>query len=219
MPFRDEITPSGSAHHLVAQVVRRFRLLESPEFQDLEDLLEVERLPHIHHPNRAVNAVTPRTSAWSAPGPWSSRAWYHPSAESAWCGRSRSVKPELLVDLDDRQALADLGDALVQQLADDRPCRLPRPRSRRTRHRSARPVQRRCGGSLPCSTHASPARVRRISGSCASQRWNVCLTSSRQASEGPTSRCGRRVLPSAPGAPPGSWSVPARHRPARWASG
>ena len=107
------------------------------------------------------------------------------------------LEPELLVDLDDRQP-PRRSPRCPFAAAPGRSARpLLRPRSRRTRHRSARPAHRRSAGNRPGSTPASPSRARRIPDPALSQRWKVCRTSSRQLrARAATTRCAGPALPS-----------------------
>ena len=80
----------------------------------------------------------------------------------------------------------------LEQLLDDLPALLPRPRFRRTRRRSGRRARRRSARksarlhSRVVLPERDELRILR-----SSQRWNVALTSSCQAATSTTNRCAR----------------------------
>jgi len=115
--------PFRQRHHLIAEVEALIGLGEAPEFHDLEDLLHIERLPRVDHPDRAVHAVTLELLLRQRQilGRVERGAI---GAEDRQDAIGFLVQAELLIDLDDRQTLADLRDLLIQQFLDDRAPRL-----------------------------------------------------------------------------------------------
>ena len=99
------------------------RLLEPPELENLEDLLEIERLPHIDHPDRAVDAELLELSLRQREilGRIERGAV---RAQNRQRAVDRLGQSELFVDLDDRQPIADLGESGFDQLLDDLLARL-----------------------------------------------------------------------------------------------